>query len=131
MINGGMEYGYVYPTDAFIFLRVSHDCPSPVYHYLSVPREDAGDTTGWTGNLRDDNRLHLTALGQVLAFTLRALQTPQRGIQWQRWAASKLDTWEIIYDNLWDEISVLDVPSSVLKSPQSRNKYCRVSPVKT
>lgn len=131
MINGGMEYGYVCTGEAFIFLRVPHDDPSTVYYYLSVPREDVGDTTGWTGNPSDDNRLHLTALGQVLAFTLRALQTPQRGIQWQNWAASKLDTWEMIYDDLWGEISELDVPSSVFKSPQSRSKYCRVSPVKT
>lgn len=118
MINGGMEYGYVCTGDVFIFLRVPHDDPSTSYYYLSVPRENVGDTTGWTGNPSDDNRLHLTALGQVLAFTLRALQTPQRGIQWQKWAASKLDTWEMIYDNLWGEILVLDVPSSVLKSPQ-------------
>ncbi|KAJ5203252.1 hypothetical protein N7449_005331 [Penicillium cf. viridicatum] len=116
MINGGMEYGYVCTGEAFIFLRVPHDDPSTVYYYLSVSREKT---------------LHLTALGQVLAFTLRALQTPQRGIQWQNWAASKLDTWEMIHDDPWGEISELDVPSSVFKSPQSRSKYCRVSPVKT
>ncbi|CAI7673775.1 unnamed protein product [Penicillium palitans] len=131
MIKGGMEYGYVCTGEAFIFLRVPHEDPSTVYYYLSIPREDVGDTTGWTGNPSDDNILHLTALGQVLAFTLRALQTPPRGIQWQNWAASKLDTWEMIYDDLWGEISELDVPSSVFKSPQSRSKYCRVSPVKT
>ncbi|EKV07271.1 hypothetical protein PDIG_73460 [Penicillium digitatum PHI26] len=113
MINGGLEYGYVYTGEAFIFLRVPHDDPSTVYYYLSVPREDVGDTTGWTGNPSDDNRLHLTALGQGLAFTLRALQTPQRGIQWKNWVASKLDTWEMIYDDLWGEISELDMPSSV------------------
>ncbi|KAJ6149209.1 hypothetical protein N7471_000408 [Penicillium samsonianum] len=131
MINGGLEYGYVCTGEAFIFLPVPHDDPSTVYYYLSVPREDVGDTTGWTGNPNDDNKLHLTALGQVLAFTLRALQTPQRGIQWSNSAVNKLDTWEMIYDDLVGEISELDVPSSAFKSPQSRNKYCRLSPVKT
>ncbi|OQE15822.1 hypothetical protein PENFLA_c030G10051 [Penicillium flavigenum] len=78
MITAGLEFGYVCTGEAFIFLRVPGDDPSTVYYYLSAPKEDVGDTTGWTGDPSDDNRLHLTALGQVLAFTLRALQTPKR-----------------------------------------------------
>ncbi|KAA8648117.1 uncharacterized protein ATNIH1004_004000 [Aspergillus tanneri] len=132
MIHGGLEYGYVCTGEVFIFLRVLHNDPSTVYYYLSVPEEDVGQTTGWTGDLNGDNRLHLTALGQVLAFTLRALRVPTRDIAWTTSAVRRLKTWEMVYDDLLDEIAEKDIPSSDFKpSTQSRNEYCRASPVKT
>uniref|UniRef100_A0A093ULW5 Putative cell division control protein 7 like 2 n=1 Tax=Talaromyces marneffei PM1 TaxID=1077442 RepID=A0A093ULW5_TALMA len=67
MYEGGNEYGCVAMGEAFIFLRVPDNDPSTVLFYLSVPQEDVGNTTKWP---RDDNRLHLTAVGQLLAFTL-------------------------------------------------------------
>ncbi|KKK18214.1 hypothetical protein P175DRAFT_0508565 [Aspergillus ochraceoroseus IBT 24754] len=132
MIHGGLEYGYVCTGEAFIFLRVLHDDPSTVYYYLSVPEEDVGTTTGWTGNPRDGNRLHLTALGQVLAFTLRAVRVPTRDTAWTQWAVRNLETWVMVYDELLDKIAEKDIPSSAFKSPtSSRNAYCRATPVKT
>jgi hypothetical protein len=73
MIYAGLEYGYVYTGKAFIFLHVPYDNPSTVYYYLLVPEDDVGQTIGWKGNPNGNNWLHLTALGQVLAFTLYAL----------------------------------------------------------
>ncbi|THC88428.1 hypothetical protein EYZ11_012121 [Aspergillus tanneri] len=132
MIHGGLEYGYACTGEAFIFLRVLYDNPSTVYYYLSVPEEDVGQTTGWTGDPSGANRLHLTALGQVLAFTLRALRVPTRDIAWTTSAVRRLKTWEMVYDDLLDEIAEKDIPSSDFKpSTQSRNEYCRASPVKT
>ncbi|KAI9373439.1 hypothetical protein BJX61DRAFT_379503 [Aspergillus egyptiacus] len=132
MIQGGLEYGYMCTGEAYIFLRVPYDDPSTIYYYLSVPEEDVGSTTGWTGDPSGDNRLHLTVLGQVLAFTLRALQVPERDIAWRRWATSKLQTWEMIYDDLLKGIEEEDIPASDFKpSTRSRLEYCRASPVKT
>ncbi|KAK2757291.1 hypothetical protein FQN54_004805 [Arachnomyces sp. PD_36] len=132
MVHGGLEYGYVCTGEAYIFLRVPHNDPSTVYYYLSVPEEDVGPTTGWKDEPKSDNRLHLTALGQVLAFTLRALRVPIRDIAWTKWAASKLKTWEMIYDDLLEEIAEKDIPASDFKpSTPSRQEYCRASPVKT
>ncbi|QKX56736.1 uncharacterized protein TRUGW13939_03842 [Talaromyces rugulosus] len=131
MVRGGNEYGYVSTGEAFIFLRMLQDDPSTVLYYLSVPKEDVGDTTGWTGNVNDDNRLHLTSLGQVLAFTLRALRTPPRPLNWRYWAMAQLETWEMVYDLVLDEISENDIPSSIYKPPRSRIEYCSRSPVKT
>jgi len=128
----GLEYGYVCTGEVFIFLRVLYDDPSTVYYYLSVPKEDVGETTGWTGGSNGDNRLHLTALGQVLAFTLRALRTPPRGTGWTDRERRILKTWEMIYDDLLGNIEKKDVPSSDFKpSPRSRQEYYRVSPIKT
>jgi hypothetical protein len=58
----------------YIYLRVSHNNPSIIYYYLSMPEEDIRQTTRWAGNLNSNNQLHLTAVGQLLAFTLHALQ---------------------------------------------------------
>lgn len=132
MVHGGLEYGYVCTGEAFIFLRVLHDDPSTVYYYLSVPGEDVGASTGWTGDLDGENRLHLTALGQVLAFTLRALPVPTRDIGWTNWATHQLETWVMVYDEILDEIPEKNISSSVFKPPtRSRNEYCRASPVRT
>ncbi|OKL55242.1 hypothetical protein UA08_09486 [Talaromyces atroroseus] len=130
MYEGGHEYGCVCTGEAFIFLRVP-DNPSTVLYYLSVPKEDVGDTTGWTGDENGDNRLHLTAVGQLLAFTLRALRTSPRDINWRNWAMSRLQTWEMVYDDVLEEIEEMDIPTSAYKPPPSRTQYCRVSPVKT
>lgn len=132
MINAGLEYGYVCTGEAFIFLRVLHDNPTTVYYYLLVPGEDVGASTGWTADANSDNRLHLTSMGQVLAFTLRALRVPTRDIGWTTWAERSLLTWVVIFDDLLEGISEIDIPSSNFKSPaRSRNAYCRMSPVKT
>ncbi|EAW11094.1 uncharacterized protein ACLA_067310 [Aspergillus clavatus NRRL 1] len=128
MYDSGNEYGCIATGEAFIFLRVPHDIPSTVLYYLSVPKEDVGNTTGWP---RGDNWLHLTAVGQLLAFTLRALRTSPRDITWRNWARSQLQTWEMVYDDLLEEIEEKDIPASDYKPPLSRTNYCRQSPVKT
>ncbi|KAM0670931.1 hypothetical protein ACQRIU_001326 [Beauveria bassiana] len=70
MVTGGIPFGYLCTGEAFIYIHVKPDEPEYAYYYLSVPKEDVGESTGWTAALDGDNRLHLTALGQVLAFTL-------------------------------------------------------------
>ena len=116
MYEGRNEYGCVATGEAFIFLRVPDDNFSTVLYYLSVPQEDVGNTTGWAGG---DNRLHLTAVGQLLAFTLRALRTFPRNITWRDRAKSQLQTWEMVYDDLLDEIEEKDIPASDYKPPLS------------
>ncbi|TWU70660.1 hypothetical protein ED733_000492 [Metarhizium rileyi] len=132
MVTGGVEYGYVCTGEAFIFLRVLQKDPSTVYYYLSIPKEDVGDSTGWTGSLGDDNRLHLTAVGQVLAFTLRALRTPTRDSGWITLAENRLTRWEMVYDDIIGKIEEKDISTSHFKPAlESRFDYCRMSPVKT
>jgi hypothetical protein len=92
IIHCGVEFGLVCTSEAYIYLRVSHNNPSTIYYYLSVPEEDIGRTTRWASNLNSDNQLHLTAVGQLLAFTLCALRVPVQDIAWITWAASKLQT---------------------------------------
>ena len=82
MIQVGMEYGCVCTGEANIFLHISHN-PTTVYYFLSVAKGDVGDTTGWARHSDSPNRLHLTAVGQMLAFTLQAVRSPPRSQKWR------------------------------------------------
>ncbi|OJD10193.1 hypothetical protein ACJ73_09899, partial [Blastomyces percursus] len=133
MIQAGLEYGYVCTGEAFIFLHVNSDDHTTVYYYLSVPNDDVGETTGWASDSDRDNRLHLTAIGQVLAFTLRALRTPPHGQNWRNHAGAMLKKWKIPHDDIPE--SELEKSSEKLsdykQNRPSRNEYIRISPVKT
>ncbi|OJD18221.1 hypothetical protein AJ78_01721 [Emergomyces pasteurianus Ep9510] len=134
MIQSGLEFGYVCTGEAFIFLRVGSDDPTTVYYYLSVPNDDVGNTTGWVSGSDCDNRLHLTTIGQVLAFTLRALQTPPRNQDWRNHAQTVLKKWRIVYGNIpgsdSEETSGKKL-SDYKQNRPSRNEYIRISPIKT
>jgi hypothetical protein len=132
MVQAGLEYGYVCTGEAFIFLRVPED-PTTVYYFLSVPKGDVGETTGWTLDT-EENRLHLTAVGQVLAFTLQALKTQPRNQNWRNNARAQLKTWEVVYEDLLQKVppkDSQDAPSSEYRPPRpGKNEFLRMSPVR-
>lgn len=127
MIQAGLEYGYVCTGEAFIFLRVPEN-PQTVYYFLSVPKNDVGSTTGLVSDPSGKNRLHLTAVGQVLAFTLQALKSPIRGHSWQANAFARLKTWEVVYDELLKNVSEDSICSSEYRPRQ--NDFLRMSPIR-
>jgi hypothetical protein len=111
MVKAGVEYGEIYTGEATIFLRIPND-PSTVYYSLSVPKGDVGASTGWDERGNQPNRLHLTAVGQAVAFTLRALQTPPRSAQWIMKALRQLKTWNVVVKEVEDAVADDEVPSS-------------------
>lgn len=128
MIQVGLEYGCVCTGEASIFLRVRDD-PGTVYYYLSVPKHDVSKTTGWTQSLDAGNPLHLTAVGQMLAFTLRALQATTRNQHWRSREINQLDRWEVSYDDLLEEIPSYDASTSEYSPTPCSTKYLRMSPI--
>ncbi|ORX95075.1 hypothetical protein BCR34DRAFT_629093 [Clohesyomyces aquaticus] len=127
MVKLGVEYGCVCTGEAIVFLRVPND-PRTVHYFLSVPKGDVGGATGWAPDSDGPNRLHLTAVGQMLAFTLQALKTPPRSHQWRVEAASRLNSWEVVYEDLLDAIPQEDAPSSEYRPPR-HDGFLRMSPV--
>jgi hypothetical protein len=127
MVAIGLEYGCVCTGEAYIFLRVPDD-PRTVYYYLSVPSGDVGENTGWTSDPSRSNRLHLTAVGQMLAFTLQALKTPPRSQKWRANAVAQLNSWVVTYNDILDIIPLEDVPSSEYRPP-SNDTFLRMSPI--
>jgi hypothetical protein len=129
MIRSGLEYGSVCTGEASIFLRVDSNDPGTVYYYLSVPKHDVGETTGWTEKLDVENRLHLTAVGQTLAFTIRALQATPRNQLWRDRALNQLDRWRVSYNDILEDIPVADAPSSEYWPTPKNDEYSRMSPI--
>ncbi|OWY54920.1 metalloprotease [Alternaria alternata] len=127
MIRIGVEYGCVCTGEAYIFLHIGDD-PRTVHYFLSVPKDDVGETTGWTAGSEGGNRLHLTAVGQMLAFTLQALKTPPRSQRWRAKAAAQLRSWEVVYDELLDAIPEGMTQSSEYQPPED-DSFLRMSPV--
>ncbi|RYN62676.1 hypothetical protein AA0117_g12905 [Alternaria alternata] len=127
MVRIGVEYGCVCTGEAYIFLRVGDD-PRTVHYFLSVPKGDVGETTGWSAGSEGGNRLHLTAVGQMLAFTLQALKTPPRSQRWRAEAAEQLRSWEVVYDELLDAIPEGTTQSSEYQPPED-DSFLRMSPV--
>lgn len=117
MVTSGLETGSICTGEAFIFLRIPEDDPSQVYYSLAVPHGDVGRDTGWTAELDQANRLHLTAVGQMLAFTLRAIQLSPRSSRWRRDALAQLPRWEVTVEDLEDAIPKDSVPSSEYRPP--------------
>lgn len=131
MLKSGLEYGYVCTGEAFIFLRIPDD-PTTVYYFLSVPNGDVTATTGWKPDSDEPNRLHLTAVGQVLAFTLQALRTPPRDQTWRTWAQDQLKTWEVVYEDILEAICKEKIqPSSEYRPPpRIMQEFLEMSPVR-
>lgn len=111
LVESGLKYGYICTGEAFIFLHVP-DNPETVYYHLSVPRVDVGETTGWLPDSDQPNRLHLTAIGQVLAFCLRAVQSRPRNQSWLTAATQNVETWVVDYDEV-----LKGIPETERKEP--------------
>lgn len=101
MIDSEVKNGYICTGEAFIFLHIPDD-PTRVYYHLCVPNKDV---------LPDEEcRLHRTAVGQVLAFTLNALAAEPSPQEWHDAIQEKLSTWKMEYLNV-----LKDIPPSVRK----------------
>ncbi|KAK2782564.1 hypothetical protein FQN53_009697 [Emmonsiellopsis sp. PD_33] len=93
MVRKGVRYGYVCTGEAFIFVHIPDD-PSSVQCALCVPGLDVQAT--------DDSDIQLTAVAQVLAFTVIASKSPPVPQQWHD-AVSRLDVWPVEYSEILEQ----------------------------
>ncbi|KAM0798172.1 hypothetical protein BDR22DRAFT_860119 [Usnea florida] len=98
IIENGLEYGYLGTGEAYVFLRVHENNPDTVYYRLCIPRQEVGKETGWGPDSDHESRLHLTAVSQVSAFCLQAVETKPRSQKWQKEAREMLPTWKVAFD---------------------------------
>jgi hypothetical protein len=108
MIDSGVRYGYICTGEAFVFLHIPEGDPTIVQYFLCIPNQDVQPD--------DELRLHRTAIGQVLAFTLQALAAETPPQEWHDMANDKLTTWEVEYLDVLKEI-----PETLRKDPRSSN----------
>lgn len=101
MFDIGVRNGYICTGEAYVFLHIPED-PTVVLYHLCIPNKDV--------QADDEHRLHRTAVGQVLAFTLQALAAETPSQEWFDSAHEKLSTWEVEY------LDVLrDIPETIRK----------------
>ena len=129
MVKMGMEYGCVCTAEAVVFLRVPEEDFKTVYYYLSIPKFDVGETAEWDPNPNKPNRLHMTAVGQMLAFTLQALKKPPRSHTWRDHAVDNLNRWEVGVHELLKEMVKDGEPSADYRPPRD-DGYSRSSPIR-
>lgn len=108
MIDSGVQYGYICTGEAFVFLHIPKDDPTVVQYFLCIPNQDVQADDEW--------RLHRTAIGQVLAFTLQALAAEAPSQEWHDVAYDKLKTWEVEYLDVLRKI-----PETLRKDPPASN----------
>lgn len=138
MIGLGVQYGYVCTGQAFIFLFVEDD-PRICNYFLSVPSRDVGEVGEWdSSNLDKPNKLHLTAVSQVLAFTLLAMQSHPKDRNWQESARDTLEIWDVSLKNITERLAKLrkECPNVPLVPASKRRlsteeAYLKKSPVRS
>ncbi len=84
MTHGEVEYAYITTGEAFIFLQVVENDPPKVFNHLAEPTAEVLENP--------DASLRTAAVSQVLAFTLRALQSKRRSQGWIAAAKRMLPT---------------------------------------
>lgn len=127
MIRARTQVGVFTTGQVDIYLRIGEE-PSTLFYHLSVPKGDVGQETGWDPSSDRPNRLHLTAVGQALAFTLQALKLHPWSQAWGLQATNTLPTWEVVPAAILDDISDREVPSSEYRPPKT-DESLRSSPI--
>ncbi|TGO45984.1 hypothetical protein BCON_0352g00100 [Botryotinia convoluta] len=109
MIQGGTQYAYITTGEAFVFLHVPLDDPGTIYYHLVEPENDvlAQKEAG-------QEFVHRTAVSQILAFTLLALESEAGNQKWIEDTMNMLDIWEVDYEAI-----LHDIPDSVRTAPPS------------
>ncbi|KAF1807928.1 hypothetical protein P152DRAFT_453300 [Eremomyces bilateralis CBS 781.70] len=92
MIEGGLEYSYLTTGEAFVFLKIDWGDPGALYYHLAEPNQET--------RAHPETFSHCTAVSQVLAFTLLALESPIHGQDERHRAMKQLHTWNDDYESI-------------------------------
>ena len=113
MIQGGTQYGYITTGEAFVFLHIKFDDPGTVFFHLIEPDNDV-----IAQKEASQDFVHRTAVSQVLAFSLLALESASRNQRWRQDAINALHTWNVDYEAI-----VRSMPDSSRTSPPDSEYY--------
>ncbi|KAI9781063.1 MAG: hypothetical protein M1839_006340 [Geoglossum umbratile] len=117
MIEGNTCFGYITTGEAWVFLYISLDDPATVYYHLAEPRSDV--ETQRSTDPATESYLNRTAISQVVAFSLLALESPPPDQAWATYAET-LPKW------VEDPVAVLDqLPPTVRKTPPGSTYWGR------
>lgn len=113
MIQAGLTYGCVTTGEAFVFLKIDWTHPITLFYHLAEPMPEA--------NEHRDNLVCCTAVSQVLAFTVLALDAQARqehGQDDRLSAIESLNTWAVDWETI-----LRSIPPSERAAPPTSPAY--------
>ena len=121
MIRAGTRRGYMTMGETIVFLRIPSKDASTLEFHLAEPRLDveAQHSIQPAGEF-----LHRTAVSQVVAFSLAALESPVVSQKWQERAIESLPVWEVDYHAI-----LAAIPETIRRSPPTSNYVPRTVPL--
>ncbi|KAL2258771.1 hypothetical protein VTK26DRAFT_7794 [Humicola hyalothermophila] len=99
MIQAGLTYGCLTTGEAFVFLKIDWTHPTTLFYHLAEPVPEVDE--------HRDNFLCCTAVSQVLAFTVLALDSQARqehGQDDRRRVIEGLKTWAVDWESILQSI---------------------------
>ena len=103
MVECGTQYGYITTGEAFVFLYIKlEENAKTVYYHLAEPNEDVNAQK--LDFPKTENYLHRTAISQVLAFSVLALESAQGNQEWRERVIGTLNKWEVDYRAILKEV---------------------------
>ena len=110
MIEAGLEYSYLTTGEAIIFLKVDWTAPISLYYHLAEPGPEADS--------QPDDLIYCTAVSQVLAFTLLAFRSRNRGHHERQRALDTLERWKVDFETV-----LRSIPPTNRKAPPESPGY--------
>ncbi|KAG6156822.1 hypothetical protein E4U11_005504 [Claviceps purpurea] len=83
LVSKGLRFGYIDTGEAKVFLHIGDD-PSRIEYHLSCP----------TSDVQGEETMHLSAVSQLFAFVVQAIEAPKPTKEWEI-AASELPLWKL------------------------------------
>ena len=104
MIESGLEYSCIITGEAIVFLWIREEEPNTLYYHLAEPKEEVMTA--------DVFQYSLTAVSQLLSFSLLAMRSTRRCQQWRNASIAGAQTWTVD----WKEM-LRGIPSDENISP--------------
>ena len=123
MVRCGTQYGYVSTGEAFVFLYIKpEENAKTVYFHLAEPNEDVKAQKEKFPSMGNHlNRTARTAISQVLAFSLHAIESVQESEEWRERVLQTLKIWEVDYEAILKEIP--ETPKTAGKPSPFLSRY--------
>ncbi len=113
MVDCGTQFGYITTGEAFVFLHFRlEENAKTVYYHLAEPNADVNAQKKDFPDTKD--YLNRTAISQVLAFSLLALQSVQGTQEWREGVIEILKIWEVDFKAVLEELP--ETPENADKS---------------
>ena len=95
MLESGLEYSCIITGEAIVFLWIRREEPNTLYYHLAEPKEEVMTADGF--------EYSLTAVSQLLSFTLLAMRSTRRSQEWRATSIADAQIWTVDLHEIYRE----------------------------